>query len=56
VRARSKSVSDASPSTARSRSDELLHVLAEAQANDAIRVIVIEGDGKTFCAGATLRR
>ncbi len=31
--------------------NELLHVLAEANADDAVRVIVIEGEGKTFCAG-----
>jgi enoyl-CoA hydratase/carnithine racemase len=31
--------------------NELLHVLAEARGNDAVRVIVIEGEGKTFCAG-----
>jgi enoyl-CoA hydratase/carnithine racemase len=31
--------------------NELLHVLAEAHANDAVRVVVIEGEGKSFCAG-----
>jgi enoyl-CoA hydratase/carnithine racemase len=31
--------------------NELLYALADANADDAVRVVVITGDGKAFCAG-----
>ncbi|MBU0515245.1 MAG: enoyl-CoA hydratase/isomerase family protein [Proteobacteria bacterium] len=33
---------------------ELLRILAEADADDAVRVVVVTGAGKAFCAGADL--
>lgn len=31
--------------------NELLHALSEAESNDDVRVVVITGEGKAFCAG-----
>jgi len=36
--------------------DEMLHALARANADDDIRVIVVTGEGKAFCAGMELVR
>lgn len=36
--------------------DEMLHALARANADDNIRVIVVTGEGKAFCAGMELVR
>jgi len=35
-------------------SSELMNIFAEADRNDAIRVVVVTGAGKAFCAGADL--
>ncbi|MCA9772289.1 MAG: enoyl-CoA hydratase/isomerase family protein [Myxococcales bacterium] len=35
-------------------SEELIHALGEANANDAVRAIVFTGSGKAFCAGMDL--
>jgi enoyl-CoA hydratase/carnithine racemase len=34
--------------------NELIHVFDDADADDEVRVIIITGDGKAFCAGADL--
>src|SRR5690606_3623073 len=36
--------------------DEMLHALVRANADDDIRVIVVTGEGKAFCAGMELVR
>ena len=36
--------------------DEMLHALAEANDNDEVRVIVVTGEGKAYCAGMELVR
>ena len=36
--------------------DEMLHALAQANDNDEVRVIVVTGEGKAYCAGMELVR